>query len=101
MFDKLMQVQQQAEEIKKRLDSITVKGDAEGGKISVTSTGNKNITSIHIDDEFFKSADREELEELIAVAVNKALVQAENVHQTEMQALSSNMLGGLGNLFNG
>jgi len=101
MFDKLMQVQQQAEEIKKRLDSITVKGEAEGGKISVASTGNKNITSIQIDDEFFKSADREELEELIAVAVNKALVQAENVHQTEMQALSSNMLGGLGNLFNG
>ncbi|EOR94391.1 hypothetical protein ADIARSV_2380 [Arcticibacter svalbardensis MN12-7] len=101
MFDKLMQVQQQAEEIKKRLDSISVKGEAEGGKIVVTSNGNKHISAIHIDEEFYKSSDREELEELIAVAVNKAIIQAENVHQVEMQALSTNMLGGLGNLFNG
>ncbi|WP_207429248.1 YbaB/EbfC family nucleoid-associated protein [Pedobacter sp. SYSU D00535] len=99
MFDKLLQVQQQAEEIKKRLDNITVTGEAEGGKIKVTSTGNKQIKSIIIDDDFLQSADKEELEELMAVAVNKALEQAENVHQTEMQAMSQSMLGGLGNLF--
>ena len=99
MFDKLLQVQQQAEEIKKRLDNISVSGEAEGGKIKVKATGNKHITAIEIDGEFLKSADKEELEELLAVAVNKALEQAENVHQSEMQAMSQSMLGGLGNLF--
>ncbi|PWG82532.1 YbaB/EbfC family nucleoid-associated protein [Pararcticibacter amylolyticus] len=101
MFDKLLQVQQQADEIKKRLDAVTVSGEAEGGKIRVTATGNKYITSIQIDNELFGAADKEELEELLAVAVNKAIEQAENVHQSEMQALSQNMLGGLGNLFGG
>ncbi|WP_374165999.1 YbaB/EbfC family nucleoid-associated protein [Arcticibacter sp. MXS-1] len=101
MFDKLLQVQQQAEEIKKRLDAVTVYGEAEGGKIKVTATGNKHVSAIHIEEELYKSADKEELEELLAVAVNKAIEQAENVHQSEMQALSQNMLGGLGNLFGG
>lgn len=101
MFDKLAQVQQQAEEIKKRLDSISVRGEAEGGMIIVTSNANKLISSIQIDEDFYKTAEKEEIEELITVAVNKALANAENIHQTEMQALSANMLGGLGNLFNG
>ncbi len=101
MFDKLLQVQQQAEEIKKRLDNITVTGEAESGKIKVTATGNKQITSINIDESFFKEADKEELEELLVVALNKAIAQAENVHQSEMQAVSQSMLGNLGNLFGG
>jgi len=101
MFDKLLQVQQQAEEIKKRLDNITVTGEAESGKIKVTATGNKQITSINIDENFFKEADKEELEELLVVALNKAIAQAENVHQSEMQAVSQSMLGNLGNLFGG
>ncbi|WP_207533672.1 YbaB/EbfC family nucleoid-associated protein [Desertivirga arenae] len=101
MFDKLLQVQQQAEEIKKRLDTVIVSGEAEAGKIKVTSTGNKSITSITIDENFLKEADKEELEELLVVAVNKALAQAESVHQSEMAAASQNMLGNLGNLFGG
>lgn len=101
MFDKLLQVQQQADEIKKRLDGITVTGEAEGGKIKVVSTGNKQITSVEIDESFFKEADKEELEELLVVALNKALTQADNVHQSEMQAVSQSMLGNLGNLFGG
>ena len=103
MFDKLMQARQKAEEIKKRLDNITVAGEAEAGKIKVTATGNKKIQSIEIDQSFLQSADKEELEELLIVATNKALEQAENAHQSEMQAMSQDMLGGLGglgNLFN-
>jgi len=98
MFDKLFEAQQKAGEVKKRLDGITVWGDAEG-KIRVTSNGNKVIQSITIDEEFLKTADKEELEELLQVAVNKALTQAENVSQTEMAALSKEMLGGLGGMF--
>ncbi|MGI4020659.1 MAG: YbaB/EbfC family nucleoid-associated protein [Janthinobacterium lividum] len=98
MFDKIFEAQQKAEEVKKRLDGIMVSGNAENGKITVTANGNRIIQSISIDEEFFKNADREELEELLAVAVNKAVEQAENLNQTEMAALSQSMLGGLGDL---
>jgi hypothetical protein len=99
MFDKLLEAKQKADEVKKRLDGLTVMGTVEGGKIKVTSNGNKVIQSIMIDEEFLKEADKEELEELLALAVNKALEQAENINQSEMAALSQQMFGGLGGMF--
>ncbi|RYE19954.1 MAG: hypothetical protein EOP42_28225, partial [Sphingobacteriaceae bacterium] len=40
MFDKILEAQQKAEEVKKRLDGIMVSGNAENGKITVTANGN-------------------------------------------------------------
>jgi DNA-binding YbaB/EbfC family protein len=99
MFDKLMEAQQKAGEVKKRLDAITVTGTAEGGKITVQANGNKVVQSVSIDAAFFKGADKEELEELLVVAINKALEQADNVSQSEMAAMTSAMFGGMGGLF--
>jgi DNA-binding protein YbaB len=100
MFDKLFEVQAKAGEVKQRLDNITVTGTAEGGKISVTATGNKLIQSINIDADFFKEADKEEIEELMVIAINKAMEQADNVSQSEMAAVTKDMFGGLGGMFN-
>lgn len=99
MFDKLMEAQQKAGEIKKRLDAITVSGVAEGGKITVTANGNKVVQSVQIDNGFLAGADKEEVEELLVVAINKAMEQAENISQSEMAAMTKDMLGGLGGLF--
>ncbi|WP_286736568.1 MULTISPECIES: YbaB/EbfC family nucleoid-associated protein [Sphingobacterium] len=98
MFDKLFQAQQKAEEIKKRLDSISVSGEVESGLIRVVATANKEIKEVTIDPVFLSNADKEELEELLVVALNKAIAQAENISQAEMQAASKDMLGGLGGL---
>lgn len=99
MFDKLMAAQQKADEIKKRLDTVFVSAEVEGGAIKVTATANKAITAIEIQEEFFKDADKEEVEELLLTAVNKALQQAESVNAAEMQAATQDMLGGLGGMF--
>ena len=42
---------------------------------------------------------KEEIEELLLTAINKALTQAEQVSATEMQAATQSMLGGLGGMF--
>ena len=99
MFDKILEAQQKATEVKKRLDAITVTGTAEGGKISVSANGNKKILSVTIDEELVKEGDKEQLEELVLIAVNKALEQAENVSQSEMAAMTQQMFGGMGGLF--
>ena len=99
MFDKLMQAQQMAGEVKKRLDGITVTGTAERGKITVIANGNKVIQSVAIDEDFMKEADKEQLEELLVIAINKAIEQADNLSQSEMAAVTKEMLGGLGGLF--
>jgi DNA-binding YbaB/EbfC family protein len=102
MFDKLLQAQQQAGEVKQRLDGITVTGSAGGGVVVVTANGNKQIQSVKIDPIVLKEGDIEMLEDVILTAVNQALEQAENISQTEMAAMTRNMLGdmgGLGSLF--
>ena len=99
MFDKLMAAQQKAEEIKKRLDTVSVFGEAENGAIKVTSTANKLITAIEIDETFYAENDKEALEELLLTAVNKALAKADEVSAVEMQSATKDMLGGLGGMF--
>ena len=98
MFDKILEAQQKAAEVKTRLDGITVTGVAEGGKVSVSANGNKKILAITIDEALVQEADKEQLEDLLLVAVNKALEQAENVHQSETAAMAQQMLGGMGGL---
>lgn len=99
MFDKLMAAQQKADEIKKRLDTVSVFSEVENGAIRITATANKTITAIDINNDFFKEVDKEELEELLLTAMNKVLLQAETVSANEMQAATKDMLGGLGGLF--
>jgi DNA-binding protein YbaB len=99
MFDKLFAAQQKAEEVKKRLDTISVYGEVENGAIKITATANKAITGIDINEDFLKSADKEELEELLLTAINKAMASAEQVSAAEMQASAQDMLGGLGGMF--
>ena len=100
MFDKLFEAQQKAGEVKKRLDGITVTGTAEGGKITVQANANKLVQQVSIDEDFLKQADKEELEELLVIAINKAMEQADNISQSEMAAMTKDMLGGMGGLFN-
>jgi len=100
MFDKLFQAQQKAQEIKSRLDNISVVGEADGGRVRVIASANKEIKEVMINEELYEENDKEQLEELLIVALNKALVQADQVSQAEMQAATQDMFGGLGNLFN-
>ncbi len=93
-----MQAQAMAGEVKRRLDSVTVTGSVEGGKITVTSNANKVVQSIAIDPEFLKEADKDDLEELLVIAFNKAMEQADNVSQSEMAASAKEMFGNLGGL---
>ena len=98
MFDNLMsQMQEQAKEIKKKLDNAVVEGEAEGGLVKVKANGNKKILSIEISDDI--AEDKEAIEDLVIVAVNKALEQADEVASKETGDLAQGMLPDLGNLF--
>jgi DNA-binding YbaB/EbfC family protein len=99
MFGKIAEAQQKAEEIKKRLALITVEGMAGDGAVKVIATGTKNITSIKIDDRLLDVSKKEELEDLLLVAIERALEQAENVSASEMKNLMGSMMPGLGGLF--
>ncbi len=100
MFDKIYEAQQKAEEVKKRLDTISLSSEAEGGAVKVTATAAKTITSIEIDENFLKENGKEAVEEILIIAINKVIAQAENISQSEMAAMTNEMLGGMGGLAN-
>jgi len=100
MFGKLAEAQQKAEEIKQKLEIISVEGEVGNGKVKVIANGNKRITDIFISDELMALDKKEELQDLLLIAIENAMKAAENVSASEMQALMQTMVpGGLGSLF--
>ena len=94
IMGKMQEMKQKSEEVKKRLDTISVNGEAEGGKVNVICTGNRKITSIQISDELFAENDKEQIEDLTIMAINRALEKAEKVSEAEMAGVAKGMLPG-------
>ncbi len=99
MFDKIMaQMQEQATETKKRLDNTVVEAETENGLVKITATGNKKILSIEINEKI--ADDKEIVEDLVILAVNKVLEKAEKIAQNETENMAKKVLpDGFGNIF--
>ncbi|MCB0802593.1 MAG: YbaB/EbfC family nucleoid-associated protein [Flavobacteriales bacterium] len=95
MMGKLQEMKQKSEEVKNRLDTISVEADAENGLIKVVCTGNRKITSITIDQSLMADGDKEQLEDLTVLAINRALDKAEKVAEAEMAGIAKGMLPGM------
>lgn len=98
MFNKKMmeKMQGQMEEIKTKLNNISVRGEVENGNIAVIANGNRLLNNIEINDDFYQTASKEQIEELILIAANRALEQAERVEKGEMSQAAMGILPGLG-----
>ncbi|HNR20101.1 MAG TPA: YbaB/EbfC family nucleoid-associated protein [Bacteroidia bacterium] len=95
MLNKLYEAQKKMQEVKERLDKISVTGKAGNDDVVVDMNGNLKITSVKISDELVTLNDKEQLEDLISVACNRALDAAQNVAQAEMAAASKGLLPGI------
>jgi len=90
MMGKLKDAQKSAEETKVRMNSVMVSDDAAGGAIRITASANKEIKEIEISDALMQ--DKEELIDLLIVALNKTLKKAGEVQEKEMQtSMKENM----------
>lgn len=94
MMKKLQEMQLKVEETKARLDTILVEGEAGGSKVKVIITGNREIKQINIANDL-ASYEKEELEDLLILAINNAIKNAEQVNESEMKAVAGGMLPGM------
>lgn len=92
-FGKMGALKAQMDEIKNKLETMTVTETIQNNAVSITVNGNKRITSINISEEILE--DKDIAEDLILLAVNKAMEKAEKLNEQEMQGAASSLLGGL------
>jgi len=98
MFDKLMgqmgPMKDAMDQAKKKLDTMSVKGEAEG-QVSVYVNGNRRVTDIKISEDLMQNGDKEAIEELLQVALNKALESADSMNEMEMAMAARTMMPGM------
>ena len=95
LFSKLQEAQQKMQEGKQKLANVTIDGEAGDGTVKVTVTGNREVKTISIADALLSAERKEELEDLLITALNRALQNAENMWEEEMKGLAGGMLGGI------
>ncbi len=89
-------MQNQQEELQKKLKTLSVDTFYEGVRIAGNAT--KEVTNISVDDELMD--DKEMLEDLLLVTFNKFLAQASQIEANEAQNAMKDMLPpGFENLF--
>ncbi len=97
MMAKLQEMQQAMEASKKKLENIHVQGKTPDGKIRFVMDGNRKLREVSIIDvSILAEENKEELEDMLVVAFNRALQEAELVNEEEMKNSASGMLPGIG-----
>ncbi|MEO2067989.1 MAG: YbaB/EbfC family nucleoid-associated protein, partial [Desulfurobacteriaceae bacterium] len=69
------------------------------GAVKVVAKGTGDLVSVEIDEELFKSGDKEMLEDLIVAAANKALQEARETLTKELGKLTGGLGIDIGGLF--
>jgi len=90
MMGKLQEAKQKMEDVKDKLDQIIVVGEAQGIKVSLTA--NKLVTNIDIPQMILDDGDKDQVEDLLIMALNRGLENAENVAQSEGASLMKGIL---------
>ena len=99
MFGKLGEMKKAMEEVKQRLDNVMVEGSAGEGTVRVIMTGNREVREITVDPRYLKEDRKEELEELLVIAVNRAGEKAQNTSESELKAAGKGILPNIPGLF--
>jgi len=85
-------MQRKLEEAQEELSKKEYIGQAGGGAVKITVTGEKKVIKVDIDKDAVDPEDVETLEDMILAAVNQAIGSADEDSQSEMGKLT----GGLG-----
>jgi DNA-binding YbaB/EbfC family protein len=94
MLSKLSAMKYLADESKSKLDNLTVDGESGSGLVVITLTGNRALKSIKINADI-KLMETEDLEDLLSVALKRAMDKANELNEKEVMASAKNMFPGM------
>lgn len=93
MLAKLTEMKRIAEESKERLNHLLVEGEAGSGLVVVTMTGNREVRGVKINSDL-KMMEPEDLEDLLCVAIKRALDKANALNEQEVVSSAKNFFPG-------
>jgi len=99
MFGDLMgNLEEQQAQMKTKLTEVVITEKVEG--ITITGNATRTIDNISIDEAIFAQGDKEMLEDLLLLCVNRFIDKAQQVEAVESQKMMESMLPpGFGDLF--
>jgi hypothetical protein len=94
----LSQFRQVQDNLEKQIGEIAVEATAGGGMVSVKMNGQKQLVSVHIEPDVFKSKDQEMIQELILAAVNDASRRVDEELSKQVKDLTGGFPGLMGKI---
>ena len=94
MMEQLQKMQASAEETKNKLEGLTVYGESGGNLINVEMSGNRKLKKLTINTDL-DQIDKEDLEDLLSVALNRAIEQADKLNEQEMANAARGIIPGM------
>ncbi len=86
MMGKLKETQEKVKATKERLHSVTIEEKSSDGLLGVTITANRELKSITIDESLLE--DKDQLEDYLILAINKAITKATEINEAELAAVA-------------
>lgn len=96
MMERAQQMQARMGDIQKQLEARRFEASSGGGMVTAVVSGALRVLSIEIEPSLLGSGDRAMLQDLVAAAVNAALVRAQTSVQEEVGKMQQSMWAGLG-----
>lgn len=93
-MEKLQGMKQQAEEAKNKLDNMTISDESGGGLVRISMNGNRKLKSFEINTDL-KEIDKDDLEDLISVAMDRVLLKVNEINEKEMMNSAQSLFPGL------
>ncbi len=92
-LNKIKEAKEKAEEMKIKLAGMDFNGESANGMVTIKCTGNKRFHSLEINDSIFKIRSREEVQNMVLEAIERASYNADVVIKEEMAAIMPNIPG--------
>lgn len=94
LLQKLQELKRQSDESKERLNDLLITEESGSGLVRITMNGNRVLKSIEINAEL-QTLDKEDLEDLLCVAFNRALDQVNAMNEKEAMTSAQSLFTGL------
>jgi DNA-binding protein YbaB len=89
----LEKMQQSLGKSKEKLTNIKVIGEAGGGLVRIELNGNRKLTNLEVNVDL-KTIEKEDLEDFLAIALEKAIEQANAINESEVSNSARQFLPG-------